>query len=128
MPALPRRLGSVLFLSLLLLADGLGGRVAAAAEDVEVRAYVNDACIIADEPFCMPQTGREIERAFPLGLIIVGKLAELLVNHVIKAAAGRINARGARQDTRYAVVRQMNLYRVDLRPRPRLSSTPSSAV
>jgi hypothetical protein len=120
MQALPRRLGSVLFLSLLLLADGFSGRIAAAAEDVEVRAYVNDACIIADEPFYVPQTGREIERAFPLGLIIVGKLAELLVNHVIKAAAGRINARGARQDTRYAVVRQMNLYRVDLRPAPTL--------
>jgi hypothetical protein len=86
------------------------------APNSEVRAYVDDSCIVADEPFFLPATGNA--KFLPLLGLIVGKLAELFVNHEIESAADRIKAGAARKDTRYASTSQMNLYRVDFQPAP----------
>jgi hypothetical protein len=117
-----RLLACILGLSLLRM------QAAPAAEPphdkVDVRAYVNDGCIIADEPYFLPVTGngsvQSTEKFLPLIGLIVGKLAELFINHEIEASAGRMKSRAARKDTRYAVSRQMNLYRADFEPAPAL--------
>ena len=93
----------------------------AAHEAVELRAYVDDSCIIADEPFFLPVSGNAEQgtaKFLPLLGLVVGKLAELFVNHQIQAAANRIKSGAARKDTRYAVIKQMNFYRVDFQPVP----------
>jgi len=95
--------------------------VHAAPDPVEVRAYVNDSCIVADEPFYMPTAPATTARALPLVGIVVGKLAELMLRSAVKATAGKISSGAARKDTRYAVVRQANLFRVDLDPAPSLN-------
>lgn len=113
-------------LALLLCLPLLQMQIAFAAKDtVVVRAYVNDACIIADEPFYLPATppkdGEQATAKFlPLLGLVIGKLAELFINKEIQSSANRYKAGVARKDTRYAVTRQMNLYRADFEPAPAL--------
>jgi len=96
-------------------------------DGVVVRAFVNDTCIIADEPFYMPVTppkdGDSEARAkfLPLIGLVVGKLAELYINSKIKNSANHYKAGVARKDTRYAVSSEMNLYRADFDPAPSLA-------
>ena len=117
-----RRVCALLCVSLLQLP---AVSAAPAAHDaIEVRAYVDDSCIIADEPFFLPVSGNADQgnaKFLPLIGLIVGKLAELFINHQIQASANRIKSGAARRDTRYAVIKQMNLYRVDFQPVPTLS-------
>jgi hypothetical protein len=115
-------LSSALCLSLLQM------QVAFAAKDaLVVRAYVNDTCIVADEPFFLPaappKDGSEQATAkfLPLLGLVVGKLAELFINHEIQSSANRYKAGVARKDTRYAATKQMNLYRADFEPAPALT-------
>ncbi|HXP65545.1 MAG TPA: hypothetical protein VN815_08730 [Steroidobacteraceae bacterium] len=95
-------------------------------DNVAVRAYVNDSCIVADEPFFLPapppKDGAEPATAkfLPLLGLVVGKLAELFINKEIQSSANRYKAGVARKDTRYAVVKQMNLYRANFEPAPSL--------
>lgn len=103
-------------------------QVAFAAKDaLVVRAYVNDTCIVADEPFFLPaappKDGSEQATAkfLPLLGLVVGKLAELFINHEIQSSANRYKAGVARKDTRYAATKQMNLYRADFEPAPALT-------
>lgn len=93
-----------------------------AHEAADLRAYVDDACIIADEPYFLPANPNAPDQSnakfLPLLGLVVGKLAELFINHEIQASAQRIKTGGVRKDTRYAVTKQMNLYRADFQPAP----------
>ena len=119
--AFVRRLASASCLSLLHM------QAAQAARDsVDVRAYVDDTCIVADEPYFLPVTenkdasDQSTAKFLPLLGLVVGKLAELFINHAIQSSAERMKSGAVRKDTRYAVTKQMNLYRVDFRPAPAL--------
>jgi hypothetical protein len=98
-----------------------------AKDTVVVRAYVNDSCIVADEPFFIPvapnKDGGEPNSAkfLPLIGLVVGKLAELFINHEIQSRANQYKSGAARKDTRYAITEQMNLYRADFNPSPSLN-------
>lgn len=96
-----------------------------AAKQVELRAYVNEACIVADEPFFIADADKadadQRAKFLPLLGLVVGKLAELFINHEIQASVNGLKARAARKDTRYAAGKQMNLYRVDFAPEPAIS-------
>jgi hypothetical protein len=116
--AFVRLLTGILCLSLLRMQAAPAAE--AAHDKVDVRAYVDDSCIIADEPYFLPVTGngsdQSTEKFLPLIGLIVGKLAELFINHEIESSADRMKSRAARKDTRYAVSKQMNLYRADFQP------------
>jgi hypothetical protein len=120
-----RALLTVLASASLLLAQA--PECLAAKDAVAVHAYVNDSCIVADEPFFLPvsppKEGEAVDTAkfLPLVGLIVGKLAELFVNHEIQSHANRYKAGVARKDTRYSMSSQMNLYRADLTPSPSLN-------
>jgi hypothetical protein len=114
-----RRVCGLLCVSLLQMPAG--SAAPAAHEAVELRAYVDDSCIIADEPFFLPVSGNADQgtaKFLPLIGLIVGKLAELFVNHQIQASANRIKSGAVRKDTRYAVIKEMSLYRADFQPVP----------
>jgi hypothetical protein len=123
---LPAQCLAALF-SFCLLQTSFGFASKEAKEALSVRAFVNDTCIIADEPFFLPVAAPKDGDAqanakfLPLIGLIVGKLAELFINHEIQNSANRYKAGNARKDTRYAMSSQMNLYRVDLSPAPALS-------
>jgi hypothetical protein len=110
-------------------AFALGAWLAAAppllgAEDsapVQVRTFVNDTCLVADEPYLAPQSATDEDqraRFAPLVGIVVGKLAEALIKYVASNASTRIKNVAGRKDTYYAYTREMNLFRVDLAPAP----------
>lgn len=94
----------------------------AAAPAARVHAYVNSTCIVTDEPFLLPEglSGEQAPRNVVLLGIVVGKLTEALLNHAIQATSGRIAKKAARKDTNYASARDMNLFRAELQPEPRL--------
>jgi len=99
--------------------------VQAAADEPEIRAFANDTCIVADEPYLMPPpdpnaAADQTTKFFPLIGLVVGKLAEMLINHIITTSNSHIKADAARKDTRYAVTSQMNLYRAEFEPEPAL--------
>jgi hypothetical protein len=120
--AFTRLLTCVLCVSLLPMHTSAAAE--AAHDKTDVRAYVEDGCIVADEPYFLPVTGngtdQSTEKFLPLLGLIVGKLAQLFINHEIESSANRMKARAARKDTRYAVSKQMNLYRADFQPAPAL--------
>jgi hypothetical protein len=99
----------------------------AARSDVDVQAYVNDTCIVADEPYFIPAAANHdasdptTAKFLPLLGLVIGKLAELFINHEIQASADRVKSGAARKDTRYAITKQMNLYRADFQPAPVVS-------
>jgi hypothetical protein len=96
----------------------------AGQDDPDIRAYVNDSCIVADEPYLLPppQPGDSADQSttkfFPLIGLVVGKLAEMLINHEVNSSSARIKANATRKDTRYTVIKEMNLYRADFQPEP----------
>ena len=93
-------------------------------DHIDIHAVVNDACLIADEPFYYPETDRPREadgmrpKFLPLLGLVVGKLAELYINHEIEASATQVRSKGSRKDTRYTVTKVMNLYRAQTEPAP----------
>jgi len=97
----------------------------AAANEVDVRAFANDSCVIADEPYLAPPSvagdDQATARAFPLLGLVVGKLAEMMINHLVKSSSDHIRSGAERKDTRYAMTREMNLYRVDFEPAPSIA-------
>lgn len=103
----------------------------AAPQEPEIRAFVNDSCIVADEPYLLPPPApgdtaeQSTTKFFPLIGLVVGKLTELLISHLVSASSTHIRAGAVRKDTRYAMTREMNLYRAELLPRPvvRLNAT-----
>jgi hypothetical protein len=117
--ALSRPLACALALSLLQL-----DVARASQDDPEIRAYVNDSCIIADEPYLLPPAATQdaadqpTARFLPLVGFVVGKLTELLINHIVSASSQHIKAGAVRKDTRYAMTKEMNLYRADFQPEP----------
>jgi hypothetical protein len=124
-PALARPVVCVLVLALPLSLLPLDAAYAG-SNDPDIHAYVNDSCIIADEPYLLPppQPGDPADqtttRFLPLLGLVVGKLTEMLITHVINASSGQIKAGAKRKDTRYAMSKEMNLYRADFQPEPAL--------
>lgn len=108
-----------------LCAYGSLAVAAAKAPAPELRAFLNESCVLADEPWLLPEDARPASDAFsragPLTALVVGKLAEVLISHSIKATAGRISASAERKDTRYAFARETNLYRAEFVPQPALA-------
>ena len=119
MSAAPPLLLAALVTALAGLAAAGRGVAAQATEPVELRAFVNDRCIVADEPWYRPATADgTTDRSLTLLGIIATKLAGVFMQQAVDAAAGRIQSRAARQDTRYAVATQTSLYVADLAPAP----------
>ena len=54
----------------------------------------------------------------PLLGVVIGKLAELFINHEIQGKAKQMKSAADRKDTRYATTNEMNLYRADLQAAP----------
>jgi hypothetical protein len=96
----------------------------AAPDHVDLHVYVADSCIVADEPYFVPEApipetaNAETPKFLPLLGIVVGKVAELWINHEIQGSANKLKSRAARKDTRYALTKETNLYRADLQAAP----------
>lgn len=79
------------------------------------RTYINDSCIITDEPFLLPETDDQTSaRMAPLLGIIVSKLANTMVSSIVSGFSGGANAAAARRDTKLVTTNDFDLYLADL--------------
>lgn len=97
----------------------------AATEKIDVHAFINDACVIADEPYFVPapksaDAQQMTPKFLPLIGLVIGKLAELFINHEIQGKVKEMKSGAERKDTRYATSSEMNLYRADMQGAPML--------
>jgi hypothetical protein len=97
----------------------------AQAADVRSRAYTNSSCIIADEPFLLPETSDDTSaRMAPMIGMIAAKLANALITGAIDRVSGGLNKRGGRKDTEYVTANNVNLYVADLSGEPQVRLNP----
>lgn len=95
------------------------------ATNIELRAYINDSCIIADEPFLVPAGADDASaRMAPVFGVFAAKLANALISGIIEGASGGLNKRGARKDTEYVTANNVNLFAADLSGEPRVRINP----
>jgi len=95
------------------------------AANVELQAYINTSCIIADEPFLLPETADDASaRMAPVFGVVAAKLANALISGAIEGVSGRLNKRAARKDTLYVTANNVNLYAADLSGEPRVRINP----
>lgn len=95
------------------------------AADVRSRAYTNSSCIIADEPFLMPETTDDTSaRTAPWVGMVVGKLINVLITGAIDGISGGMSKRGGRKDTEYVTANNVNLYVADLSSEPQVRLNP----
>ncbi len=93
--------------------------------DAEWRTFINDACIITDEPFLVPVTGdQSTARVASLLGVIATRLTSALVNSVVTGITGGIRAGGASKDTTFVTTNDFNLYRADLSESPAAQINP----
>ncbi|MBT8079703.1 MAG: hypothetical protein KJO31_14080, partial [Gammaproteobacteria bacterium] len=85
----------------------------------ELRAYLNESCIVSDEPYYLPGDDEQFTRAVPFASIIVGKVAHALLRGVIKATAAQIGAAARQKDMYFVAAKDVDLYEAQLHDSPR---------
>jgi hypothetical protein len=87
---------------------------------VEIRAYINDSCIVSDEPFLFPSAvDDQFERSFSVAGFVVGKLAHTLLSGFVNATSSQLGAMSKPRDMYYVAAKDFNLYHTALYESPR---------
>jgi len=87
------------------------------------RMFINSSCIIADEPYLLPESDDETTaRVAPLFGLLAAKLSGVLVNLAIDGFVGGMGAAAARKDTKFVTAQDFNLYIA------RLDQSPEAAI
>jgi hypothetical protein len=95
------------------------------AAGLESRAYINSSCIIADEPYLLPETeGESNARMAPILGALAIKLGNVLISGIINGTASGLSRRGARKDTEYVTANNVNLFAADLTAAPVVTLNP----
>jgi len=107
----------------LLAAIGLISTADADAGD-EWRAYINSSCVVADEPFLIPESDDDAaDRSALFFGAIATKLAGALMSVAVDGAVGGHQA-GARKESKFVTAEDFNLYLADLSESPAAVVTP----
>ena len=81
-------------------------------QGVDLRAYLNDSCVVSDEPYLQPPSeSAQIARSLPFPAGIVGKLIETLIRGVVRATATRLDSAAQHKDFFYVSAYDFDLYR-----------------
>ena len=103
---------------LLALATATGAR-AAVPPGTEQRAYLNNSCIVSDEPYYLAvEDESQIARALSLSGLVVGKLVNAFVSGAVKVGAGGLDAISKHKDMHYLAANNVNLYNATLATSP----------
>lgn len=99
------------------IAGGTAG--AAKSEEVEARAVLNSECVLADEPYYVPDaTGVPRDKSLSMLGIVVGKVAEVMIQHALRMVVAKWRTRGI--ETWSARLPPTDLYLAKLDPAPEL--------
>ncbi len=81
----------------------------------ELRGFLNDTCIVSDEPYYLPPgDDEEIARGFPLANPIVGKVALAMLDGIIKLASSGLSDAASQKDMHYVSAYDIDMYRATL--------------
>jgi len=85
----------------------------------EIRAYLNESCIIADEPYyrLQPEDGQH-DKAFALSGLIVGKFAHALLSGAFKLTAKGLGDASRQKDMYFVSAYDFDMYRASLDASP----------
>ena len=87
--------------------------------NVEIRAFMNESCIVADEPYLLERADAEqVARSLSIGGLVVGKLAHTFLNSLVRATSAQLGAMARPKDVYYVAANDFNLYRAALAESP----------
>ena len=110
--AMPRIL--VLFAALVICAGPANGQ--------ELRVYLNDSCVVADEPIVVPDANES--KGLPFAGLIVSSSGQAMMRGLIRGIAWGLAKISSRRDYLYSATQELYLYNVDYdnEPRPQLNA------
>jgi hypothetical protein len=100
----------------------------AAKSNVELRVFVNDQCIVADEPFYLPQSANEQNSRFltiGIGSLLVRHIGGALLSKMVSSASSGLRSRGKRKDTTFVLAEGVHLYQANLLEAPKIEINPA---
>lgn len=87
--------------------------------NAEIRAYLNESCVVADEPYYQPQSeDGQHDKAFALSGAIVGKFAYALLNGAFKLSAKGLGNMSSQKDMYFVSAYDFDMYRASLDESP----------
>ncbi|NCF23328.1 MAG: hypothetical protein GWP60_02215 [Gammaproteobacteria bacterium] len=120
-----RHLGILVGATVLTVCVSLDIRPADAANlppGVEIRAFLNDTCIVSDEPYYLPPfEDEQVEKGLELPGVIVGKAAFALLNGIIMITGSALENLSRQKDLHYVAAYDFDLYQVSLDESPSYS-------
>ena len=108
-------------LAIAMLALGSSVQVAQADDPPVLRTYLNNQCIVADEPYLLPEDADTLSSRSLFAALIVRRLSSAFIQRLVQGGIGRISASAARQNTEYLVAKDVHLYIGDLAASPELA-------
>lgn len=77
----------------------------------EIRAFLNDSCIVSDEPYLLPEeNGDQVNKSLSLSAAVVGKVAQALIRGFIRATSAQLGSMAKQRDMYYVAARDFELY------------------
>lgn len=117
-----QRFRTLALVTALTMSAALDIRPAAAGNlppGVEIRAFLNDTCIVSDEPYYLPPfEDGQVEKAFELPGIVIGKAAYALLNSIVKITASALENLSGQKDLHYVAAYDFDLYHVSFDESP----------
>lgn len=85
----------------------------------EIRAYLNESCIVSDEPYLLAlDSDDQFVRSLSVGGVVVSKLGQTLLHGFVHATSAQLGAMSKSRDMRYVAAKDFNLYRATLSESP----------
>ena len=86
---------------------------------VEIRAYLNESCVVSDEPYLLAaDENDQIIRSLSVGSAVVGKLAHTLLGGFIRATSAQLGTMSKQRDMYHVAARDFELYQATFSESP----------
>lgn len=98
------------------------GFFAGPANGQELRVFLNESCVVADEPIVVPDA--DDSKGLPFGRLIVSSPGEAIMRGLIRGIAWGLAKISSRRDYLYTATQELYLYNVDYdsEPQPQLNA------
>ncbi len=99
------------------------GLAASPASGQELRVFLNENCVVADEPIVIPDA--VASKGMPYGPLIVSDAGQAVIRVLVKGIAMGLAKISSRRDYNYTASEELYLYNVnfDIQPQPQLNSS-----
>jgi hypothetical protein len=85
----------------------------------EIRAYLNESCIVSDEPYLLAiEKDDQFIRSLALSGVVVSKLAHTFLGGLVRATSAQLGSMSRSRDMNYVAAKDFDLYRATLSESP----------